>query len=60
MFPLGEHRFLFVQKKDGMIRMCIDYHQLNKMTIKNGYPLPRIGDLFDHVGGAKIFLKIDL
>ena len=40
--------------------MCIDYCQLNKMTIKNRYPLPRIDDLFDQVVGAKIFLKIDL
>ena len=40
--------------------MCIDYRQLNKITIKNHYLLPRIDDLFDQVGGAKIFLKIDL
>ena len=40
--------------------MCIDYHQLNKMTIKNHYPLPRIDDLFDQVGEAKIFSNIDL
>ena len=51
---------LFVKKKDGTIQMCIDYHQLNKMTIKNCYPLPRINDLFDLVGGSKIFSKIDL
>ena len=43
-----------------MLWMCIDYRQLNKMTIKNRYPLPRINDLFDQVGGAKIFSKIDL
>ena len=42
------------------MRMCIDYHQLNKMTIKNHYPLPRIDDLFDQVGGDKIFSNIDL
>ena len=42
------------------MRMCIDYRQLNKMTIKNQYPLPRIDDLIDQVGGAKIFSKIDL
>ena len=42
------------------MRMCIDYRQLNKMTIKNWYPLPRIDDLFDQVGGARIFSKIDL
>ena len=41
------------------MRMCIDYRQLNKMTIKNWYPLPRINGLFDHVGGAKIFSKIE-
>ena len=49
-----------VKNKYSTMRMCIDYHQLNKMTIKNRYPLPRIDDLFDQVGGAKIFLKIDL
>ena len=42
------------------MRMCIDYRQLNKITIKNHYPHPRIDDLFDQVGGAKIFSKIDL
>ena len=42
------------------MKMCINYHKLNKMTIKNRYPLPRIDDLFDQVGGAKIFSKIDL
>ena len=42
------------------MRMCIDYRSLNKMTIKNQYPLPRINDLFDQVGGAKIFSKIKL
>jgi hypothetical protein len=50
---------LFV-KKDGTLRLCIDYRQLNKMTIKNKYPLPRINDLFDQVWGAKIFSKLDL
>ena len=50
----------FVKNKDGTMRMCIDYHQLNKITIKNRYPHPRIDDLFDQVGGAKIFSKIDL
>ena len=57
--PRGE-MILFVKKKDGMMWMCIDYHQLNKMTIKNRYSLPRINDLFNQVGGAKVFLKIDL
>jgi hypothetical protein len=51
---------LFVKKKEGTLRLCIDYRQPNKMTIKNKYPLPRINDLFDQVGGAKIFSKLDL
>jgi hypothetical protein len=51
---------LFVKKKDGTLRLCIDYRQLNKVTIKNKYPLPRIDDLFNQLGGASIFSKIDL
>jgi len=51
---------LFVQKKDGTLRLCIDYRQLNKLTIKNKYPLPRIDDLFDQVQGAKVFSNVDL
>ena len=51
---------LFVKKKDGTLRLCVDYRQLNKLTVKNKYPLPRIDDLFDQLKGASIFLKIDL
>ena len=51
---------LFVKKKDGTLRLCIDYRQLNKITIKNKYPLPRIDDLFDQLRGASVFSKIDL
>ena len=51
---------LFVKKKDGTMRMCIDYRQFNKVTIKNKYPLPRIDDLFDQLQGARMFSKIDL
>jgi hypothetical protein len=51
---------LFVKKKDGSLRMCIDYQSLNEVTIKNKYPLPRIDDLFDQLKGAKYFSKIDL
>ena len=55
--PWGEF-LLFLKKKDGTMQMCIDYRQLNKITIKNCYPLPRINDLFDQVGGENIFSKI--
>ena len=51
---------LFVKKKDGSMRLCIDYRELNKVTIKNKYPLPRIDDLFDQLQGASYFSKIDL
>ncbi|KAH0685720.1 hypothetical protein KY290_017248 [Solanum tuberosum] len=51
---------LFVKKKDGSLHMCIDYRQLNKVTIKNKYPFPRIYDLFDQLQGASYFSKIDL
>ena len=51
---------LFVKKKYGSLRLCIDYRQLNKVTFRNQYPLPRIDDLFDQLQGAKVFSKIDL
>jgi hypothetical protein len=51
---------LFVKKKDESLRLCIDYHPLNAVTIKNKYPLPRIYVLFDQLVGAKVFSKIDL
>jgi hypothetical protein len=51
---------MFVKKKYGTLRLCIDYRQLNKVTINNKYPLPRIDDLFNQLGGASIFSKIDL
>ncbi|GJV12211.1 putative reverse transcriptase domain-containing protein, partial [Tanacetum coccineum] len=51
---------LFVKKKDGSFMMCIDYQELNKLTVKNRYPLPRIDDLFDQLQGSSIYLKIDL
>ena len=51
---------LFVEKKDVTLRMCIDYRQINKVIVKNKYPLPRIEDLFDQLKGASVFSKIDL
>ena len=51
---------LFVKKKDGTLRLCVDYRQLNKMTVKNKYPLPRIDDLFDQLKGTSVFSNIDL
>ena len=55
-----EAPIIFVKKKDGSMRMCIDYRELNKLTMKNRYPLPRIDDLFDQLQGAAWFSKIDL
>ena len=50
----------FAKKKDGSLRMCIDYRQLNKVIVKNRYPLPRIDDLVDQLQGAQWFSMIDL
>ncbi|GKA43895.1 putative reverse transcriptase domain-containing protein [Tanacetum coccineum] len=52
--------FLFVKKKDESLRMCIDFHELNKLTVKNLYPLPRIDDLFYQLQGSSVYSKIDL
>ena len=51
---------LFVKKKYGTLKLCIDYRNMNKVTVKNKYPFPRIDDLFDQIRGAKLFSKIDL
>jgi len=51
---------LFVKKKDGTLRLCIDYRHLNKVTMKNMYPLLQIEDLFDQLRGEEMFSKIDL
>lgn len=59
VLPLGA-RVLFVNKKDGTLRLCIDNMHLNKVTIKNRYPLPRINDLFDQFKGEVVFPKIYL
>jgi len=57
--PYGAPVF-FIHKKDGMLRMCVDYKTFNKATVKNRYLLPRIHDLFDRLSGAKVFSRIDL
>jgi hypothetical protein len=51
---------IFVKKKDGSLRLCIDYRDLNHAIVKNRYPMPRIDDLFDQMKGAAVFSKIDL
>ena len=51
---------VFVKKPDGTLRLFIDYRKLNKLTIKNRYPLPRIDDMFDQLSGAKLFSQLDL
>nr|GEZ93290.1 reverse transcriptase domain-containing protein [Tanacetum cinerariifolium] len=55
-----EAQVLFVKKKDGSFRMCIDYKELNKLTVKNRYPLPRIDELFDQLQGSSVYSKIGL
>ncbi|GJW17424.1 putative reverse transcriptase domain-containing protein [Tanacetum coccineum] len=59
-YRLAPAPVLFVKKKDRSFRMCIDYRELNKLTVKNSYPLPRIDDLFDQLQGSSVYLKIDL
>ena len=54
------HPILFAKKKEGTLRMCIDYRSLNNNTIVNRYPLPRIDDILDRLSGSKIYSKIDL
>ena len=49
-----------MKKRDGSLRLCIDYRELNKVTIRNQYPLPLIDDIFDQLQGAKVFSKIDM
>ena len=51
---------LFAKKKDKTLRLCIDYRQLNRVMVKNRYPLPRIDDFFDQMRGARVYFKIDL
>jgi hypothetical protein len=51
---------LLVRNKDGKLRLCVDYRELNKLTVKNKYPLPRIDDFLDQLREAKVFSKVDL
>ena len=51
---------VFATKADGSLRLCVDYRELNKVTRKNKYPLPRIDDLFDQLEGARVFSQLDL
>jgi hypothetical protein len=51
---------LFVKKKDETLRMCIDYHELNDLTVKNKYPLPMMDELFDHLQGVGYYSMLDL
>ncbi|WMV41521.1 hypothetical protein MTR67_034906, partial [Solanum verrucosum] len=60
VLPHGVLQFCLLRKKDGSMRMCIDYRQLNRVTIQNKYSFPRIYDLFDQLQGASVFSKIDL
>ena len=60
MYHHGELPCFFVKKKDGTLRLCIDYRQLSKLTVKNKYLLPRIDNFLDQLKGASIFSKIDL
>ena len=60
MSHLGGAPVIFVKNKDGSLRLCIDYRDLNRATVKNRYPMPRIDDLFDQMKGATVFSKIDL
>jgi hypothetical protein len=58
--PLENNLILLVQKKDGTRRICIDYKELNKIIVRNRYPIPRINDLLDQIKGEKFFNEIDL
>ena len=60
MCPRGEAPVLFEKKEDDTLKLCIDYRQLNKVTMKNTYPFPRIDFLFDQIRGARVFLKNDV